>query len=154
MIFGHISQSNPCKFPVPIEKALEFSHTADFRTLETSVVEIEGRTIYAQILDLTTQQRELQKSEVHRKYLDIQFMAWGEEEIGIVNGNNVVSESLLEQSKIIYYQDCENESFSKWYLAATLYFSRKMSFVRHVISIGKSLFEKLLSRLLFQHWVN
>ncbi|MBV8045195.1 YhcH/YjgK/YiaL family protein [Pluralibacter sp.] len=113
MIFGHISQPNPCQFPAAIEKALAFLRSTDFRALEPGVVEIEGRDIYAQILDLTTRPRHMLKPEVHRQYLDIQFLAWGEEEIGIAidTGNNVVSEALLETRDIIYYQDSENESF-------------------------------------------
>ncbi|ARD61950.1 hypothetical protein Y71_19235 [Kosakonia radicincitans DSM 16656] len=113
MIFGHISQPNPCRLPAAIETALEFLRTTDFRTLQPGVVEIDGRTVFAQILDLTTQPREQQKSEVHRRYLDIQFLAWGEEEIGIAidRGNNVIQEELLAQRDIIYYQGSENESF-------------------------------------------
>ncbi|MDP9564835.1 UNVERIFIED_ORG: YhcH/YjgK/YiaL family protein [Kosakonia oryzae] len=113
MIFGHISQPNPCRLPAAIETALEFLRTTDFRTLQPGVVEIDGRTVFAQILDLTTQPREQQKPEVHRRYLDIQFLAWGEEEIGIAidRGNNVIREELLAQRDIIYYQGSENESF-------------------------------------------
>lgn len=113
MIFGHISQPNPCRLPEAIETALEFLRTTDFRTLQPGVVEIDGRTVFAQILDLTTQPREQQKPEVHRRYLDIQFLAWGEEEIGIAidRGNNVIQEELLAQRDIIYYQGSENESF-------------------------------------------
>lgn len=113
MIFGHISQPNPCRLPAAIETALEFLRTTDFRTLQPGVVEIDGRTVFAQILDLTTQPREQQKPEVHRRYLDIQFLAWGEEEIGIAidRGNNVIQEELLAQRDIIYYQNSENESF-------------------------------------------
>ena len=43
MIFGHISQPNPCRLPRAIEKALHFLRTTDFTTLEPGVVEIEGR---------------------------------------------------------------------------------------------------------------
>ncbi|SEL12713.1 YhcH/YjgK/YiaL family protein [Kosakonia sacchari] len=113
MIFGHISQPNPCRLPAAIETALEFLRTTDFRTLQPGVVEIDGRTVFAQILDLTTQPRAQQKPEVHRRYLDIQFLAWGEEEIGIAidRGNNVIQEELLAQRDIIYYQGSENESF-------------------------------------------
>lgn len=113
MIFGHISQPNPCRLPAAIETALEFLRTTDFRTLQPGVVEIDGRTVFAQILDLTTQPREQQKPEVHRRYLDIQFLAWGEEEIGIAidRGNNVIQEELLAQRDIIYYQGSEDESF-------------------------------------------
>ena len=113
MIFGHISQPNPCRLPRAIEKALHFLRTTDFTTLEPGVVEIEGRNIFAQVLDLTTKDLHENRPEVHRRYLDIQFLAWGEEKIGIAidTGNNEISESLLEQRDIIFYHDSEHESF-------------------------------------------
>ena len=112
MIYGHISQPNACRYPAAIEKALDFLRTTDFSKLETGVVEIEGRTIFAQILDLTTRPHDEQRPEVHRKYLDIQFLHSGEEQIGVAidTGNNVVSEELLEQRDIMFFHDCENES--------------------------------------------
>ena len=113
MIFGHISQPNPCRLPRAIEKALHFLRATDFTTLPPGVVEIEGRTIFAQVLDLTTKKPHESRPEVHRRFLDIQFLAWGEEKIGIAidTGNNEISESLLEQRDIIFYHGSENESF-------------------------------------------
>ncbi len=90
---------------------------------------------------------------MHRKYLDIQFMAWGEEEIGIAidTGNNVIAENLLEQRDIIFYQASENESFLKWCLGSYAIFSRRMYTVPLVINIVPRLFVKLSSRWLFLH---
>ena len=45
MIFGHISQPNPCRLPQAIERALAFLRTTDFTTLEPGVVEIDGRDV-------------------------------------------------------------------------------------------------------------
>lgn len=112
MIFGHIAQPNPCKLPAAIEKALEFLRSTDFTQLAPGVVEIDGRQIFAQILDLTTRPQQDNRPEVHRRYLDIQFLAWGEEKIGVAidNGKNIISESLLETRDIIFYENAENES--------------------------------------------
>lgn len=65
MIFGHIAQPNPCRFPAAIEKALDFLRATDFNALEPGVVEIDGKNIYAQIIDLTTRPAE----ENRRKYI-------------------------------------------------------------------------------------
>ncbi|TGB90793.1 YhcH/YjgK/YiaL family protein [Escherichia sp. E2748] len=113
MISGHITQPNPCRLPAAIEKALDFLRATDFNALEPGVVEIDGKNIFAQIIDLTTRQVEENHPEVHRRYIDIQYLAWGEEKIGIAidTGNNKVSESLLEQRDIIFYHHCEKESF-------------------------------------------
>ncbi len=48
-------------------------------TPEPGVVEINGKNIYAQIIDLTTRDKIENRPEVHRQYIDIQFLAWGEE---------------------------------------------------------------------------
>ncbi|EBG6080176.1 DUF386 domain-containing protein [Salmonella enterica] len=113
MIFGHIAQPNPCRLPSAIEQALDFLRNTDFRTLEPGVVEIDGQNIFAQIIDMTTRDAAENRPEVHRRYLDIQFLAWGEETIGVAidTGNNQISESLLEQRDIIFYHDSEHESF-------------------------------------------
>ncbi|CAH6636357.1 YhcH/YjgK/YiaL family protein [Pseudocitrobacter vendiensis] len=113
MIFGHISQPNLCRLPAAIETALNFLRTTDFSELSPGVVEIDGKTIFAQVIDLTTREPHENRPEVHRRYLDIQFLAWGEEKIGIAidTGNNEVSEDLLEQRDIIFYHHSENESF-------------------------------------------
>ncbi|UOY21927.1 YhcH/YjgK/YiaL family protein [Salmonella enterica] len=114
MIFGHIAQPNPCRLPSAIEQALDFLRNTDFRTLEPGVVEIDGKNIFAQIIDMTTRDAAENRPEVHRRYLDIQFLAWGEETIGVAidTGNNQISESLLEQRDIIFYHhDSEHESF-------------------------------------------
>lgn len=113
MLFGHIAQPNPCRLPVAIETALEFLRTTDFRVLPPGVVEIDGKNIYAQIIDLITRPEEEIRPEVHRQYLDIQFLAWGEEKIGLAidTGNNVISESLLTERDIIFYHDSQNEFF-------------------------------------------
>lgn len=113
MIFGHIAQPNPCRLPAVIERALDFLRNTDFRTLLPGVVEIDGKKIFAQIIDLTTRDAAKNRPEVHRRYLDIQFLAWGEEKIGIAidTGRNRISESLLEQRDIIFYHNSEYESF-------------------------------------------
>jgi YhcH/YjgK/YiaL family protein len=113
MIFGHIAQPNPCRLPTAIEKALDFLRSTDFRALEPGVVDIDGKNIFAQVIDLTTRDTAEIRPEVHRRYLDIQFLASGEERIGIAidTGNNKISESLLDQRDIIFYQDSEYESF-------------------------------------------
>lgn len=56
MIFGHIAQPNPCCLPAAIEKALDFLRATDFNALEPGVVEIDGKNIYTQIIDLTTRE--------------------------------------------------------------------------------------------------
>lgn len=112
MISGHISCRDVSAFPAAIQRALAFLRSTNFSQLPTGEIEIEGRNIYAQVIDLTTRPREENRPEVHRKYIDIQYLAHGEEIIGFApdTGNNQISESLLEQRDIIFYHQMENES--------------------------------------------
>lgn len=112
MISGHISCPDVCAFPSAIQRALAFLRTTDFSQLPVGEIEIEGRNIYAQVIDLTTRPREENRPEVHRRYIDIQYLASGEEIIGFApdSGNNQISQSLLEQRDIIFYRQMENES--------------------------------------------
>lgn len=148
MIFGHINQPNPCRLPAAIEQALDFLRTTDFRQLSPGVKEIDGKNIFAQILDLTTRAVPENKPEVHRRYLDIQFLAWGEEKIGIAidTGHNEISESLLEQRDIIFYHHSENESFIEMVPGSYAIFSRRMFIALPVIKQRKPLFAKLSSK--------
>ena len=104
MIFGHISNENPCNLPEAIQRALQFLRSTDFSQQEAGEVEIDGRDIYAQIIDMTTRPKAENRPEVHRRYIDIQFLAWGEEIIGVAAdcGNNKISESLLAERDIIF----------------------------------------------------
>ena len=113
MISGHISCPDVCAFPSAIQRALAFLRTTDFSQLPVGEIEIEGRNIYAQVIDLTTRPREENRPEVHRRYIDIQYLASGEEIIGFApdSGNNQISQSLLEQRDIIFYHASEHESF-------------------------------------------
>ncbi|TBL93715.1 YhcH/YjgK/YiaL family protein [Hafnia alvei] len=112
MIFGHISNENPFVLPTAIQRALNFLRTTDFSQQKVGEVEIDGRNIYAQIIDMTTRPKKDNRPEVHRRYIDIQFLAKGEEIICVAaeRGNNKISESLLAERDIIFYHDVNDES--------------------------------------------
>lgn len=107
MIFGHISQYRTFKLHPALEKALAFIQNTNFDGLPVGEIEIEGRDIYAQVHDLTTQVKEKNRPEVHRRYIDIQYLHKGQELIGYApdRGNNQIIESLLEQRDILFYQE-------------------------------------------------
>lgn len=93
-------------------KSAQFLRTTDFSQQKVGEVEIDGRNIYAQIIDMTTRPKKDNHPEVHRRYIDIQFLAKGEEIICVAaeRGNNKISESLLAERDIIFYHDVNDES--------------------------------------------
>lgn len=113
MIFGHLSQPNPCRFPMAIEKGLDFLRTTDFHNLSPGVIDIDGDKIYAQLIELNTRDSQKINPEVHRRYLDIHCLLSGTERIGVVtdDGSNEISISNIEGQDIIFYKQVQNEFF-------------------------------------------
>jgi len=64
------------------KKAFEFLKNTDLKNIEDGSYEIQGKEIYANIRSLKTKPIEEKKWEVHRKYIDIQYVISGEEKMG------------------------------------------------------------------------
>ncbi len=113
MIFGNIKNFDSSKtiFSPMLLKALNYVKENDFMKMETGVYEIEGKDLYAQVFDIDTKDKSETRPEVHREYIDLQFSVCGNEIIGyaVDTDNNKISESLLEERDIIFYEACENE---------------------------------------------
>ena len=94
------------RYPEPIRKALRYLQDHDFTTLEPGVYEIEGRDIFAQVFDVTTASRQEKKPEFHRNYIDVQFLATGEEYLDFApdKGQSTVVESHPENDLYFYDQ--------------------------------------------------
>jgi biofilm protein TabA len=76
----HIEQQVP--MTPGLKKALDFLRRQDVRGLPEGKAEIEGDRVYAVIQRYATIKTEAPKFEFHRKYIDVQFIASGEETIG------------------------------------------------------------------------
>jgi YhcH/YjgK/YiaL family protein len=114
MIFGHICNTNELMkiLPDSIQKAIIFLQEIDIDTKEVGEYEIQGKDIYAQIVDIATRHIEDSRPEVHRKYVDVQFLFKGSEKIrfAIDNGKNIVYEDMLEDKDLLLYENVEDES--------------------------------------------
>lgn len=114
MIFGHVNdiQSTFGWLPKPLKTAVDHLAATDFNKLEAGNYEIQGRDIYVQVIDMTTKPLAETRPEVHRQYIDVQFLVRGEEKIGVASdtGNNAVAEDLLAQRDLLFYSGMENES--------------------------------------------
>ncbi len=113
MIFGNINDTSDMEkiCSLAIIKAINYLKQNDFVNMKTGVYSIMGDDIIAQVVDRETKSKHDAKAEVHRKYVEIQFSANGNEVIGYAmdTGNNIVTEELLEEKDSIFYNDVENE---------------------------------------------
>jgi YhcH/YjgK/YiaL family protein len=113
MIFSSIYSKDDClKYPVAIQKAIQYLKDHDFNKMETGVYEIDGKRMYAQVFDAAPKPLEELRPEVHEKYVDVQFIVSGQELIGFCadNGSCVVDER-IEERDLIFYKSVENEGY-------------------------------------------
>jgi len=66
------------------QKAFEFIKNTDFSEISDAKIEIDGDNIFALVQKYNTKNPKNAKWEAHRKYIDIQYMISGAENIGFV----------------------------------------------------------------------
>lgn len=97
--------------PKPIQNALHFIKETDFSNHELGAfpLEINGVPMILQVLNLDTKPRGELRPEIHRKYVDIQFLANDSIELAVFyndDGSNVIDENLLETPRdILFYKN-------------------------------------------------
>jgi YhcH/YjgK/YiaL family protein len=114
MIFGHIKdlESSFAWLPEPLKIAVQHLKTTDFVALPAGNYELQGRDIHVQVIDMHTRPFADTHPEVHRQYIDVQFLARGSEKIGVATdtGNNQVARDKLAEHDLLLYAGMENES--------------------------------------------
>lgn len=114
MIFGHINdfEKTFSWLPQPLKLAIEHLKKTDFTRLPAGNYDLQGKDIYVQVIDMTTKIFCETRPEVHRQYIDVQFLVSGRENIGVVpdSGKNTVAENLLAERDLLFYSGVENES--------------------------------------------
>ena len=99
-------------YPEAIEKALDFISNTDFMQLEPGKYIIDGETMFANVMDMTTHGFEGSHPEVHKKYADLMYWPEDGEIIGVAPylGNEKIFESHPEND-IALLEDVVNESY-------------------------------------------
>lgn len=68
-----------------IKPAFEFLKQTDLSTLNVGRIEIDGQNLYAMLQQYTSKPREQAAWEAHRRYIDLQVVLQGTENIGYAN---------------------------------------------------------------------
>ena len=100
MFFSSIhAKQQSVALPAAIEKVLDYLKAHDFTKMEPGRYEIQGDDIFAQVFDAETKPVEEQRPEVHEKFVDVQFLASGQEKLGFTpdTGNYEVAERFDER---------------------------------------------------------
>ena len=118
MLYGNIYNeffSSQLKLlPVPLASALRFLKDNDLTAHEPGKfdIQLEGVNMILQVLDLETKTRNELLPEIHRKYIDVQFLcSGGPENAAYYNddGTNTIHENLLDSPRAIcFYENNPN----------------------------------------------
>ena len=114
MIFGHVNDLDSTFFwlPAPLKTAVAHLKQTDFLALPAGNYDLQGKDIYVQVIDMATKPFAETRPEVHRQYIDVQFLVRGRERIGVASdtGRNAVAEDRLAERDLLFYAGMENES--------------------------------------------
>ena len=100
-------------YPQIIKEALLYLKEADILSMAPGRYDIKGDSVYALVQDIETCSKEEKKPEVHREYIDIQYVAKGRERIGYIPLDNTLIPSVSKPENDIYFfaDDLEYENF-------------------------------------------
>lgn len=100
------------KYHKVINEALKFIKETDFTDMEAKKYLFRNENFFYSIQDVITS-NEGKRPEVHRKYVDIQYLFKGKERIGIQidRGNLLIEENLLEVNDFLFYKDMFDEKY-------------------------------------------
>ncbi len=97
-----------------LKKVLEFAEKTDFKVLEDNIYEINGKNLFYIITSYRTSENIADKyAELHKKYIDVQILLYGEEKFGYSDISSIkkVYKEYDENKDIELYSNVENEDF-------------------------------------------
>ena len=84
MVVDHLAQADMYKALHPgIAKALDYLRNTDFRQMALGRYEIDGDKLIAIVNEYATVDAATEQMEAHRKYIDVQYIVSGAEQMGI-----------------------------------------------------------------------
>ncbi len=97
--------------PPAIQRAIKFLQETDFSTLNDGKHDLEGEEIFASVFSYVTKPREKLNAEVHKRYIDVQYLISGREIIGvgIESLKNRLVEGYSEEKDAAFYSEVKDE---------------------------------------------
>ena len=84
---------------VRIQAALAYLRNTNFDTVDVGRHDIDGDTVYAIVMDYHTKPPEQGFLEVHRRYLDVQYIVTGTERMGYAHRDALTPEGVYDEDK-------------------------------------------------------
>ena len=108
MIYGHIdAKETEAAYSATIRKALHILRTTDVSDMKHGKYPIDGDKLILQVNEIATGPKETKKPEVHKQYIDVQYMVHGHELIGFYpdKKDGLVLEDHYDDNDVLFYQE-------------------------------------------------
>lgn len=114
MIVGHLAniQKEIALYPAALREGFKFLSENDIAELSPGRHAVWGDNLYAVVSEYDTQPKRERRPEAHRNYLDIQYIAAGEEMIGSapLEAAGEIAEDCLKERDVVYYKSVGRET--------------------------------------------
>lgn len=108
MIYGNMNaKETEAAYSETIQKAIRILRETDVTDMHHGKYPLDGDKLILQINEITTGPKETKRPEVHRKYIDVQFMVHGHELIGFYpdKKESEVLDDQLETNDVLFYKE-------------------------------------------------
>lgn len=112
MIVDRIENSNAYPLGKAWQAAFEFLSSLK-PDVEDKKYHIQGEDIFAMVSSYKTRPADAAQFEAHRKYVDIQAVMSGSEEIGWLPGGDLLTKQLYNESKDIEFYHHPNANYTR-----------------------------------------
>ena len=85
------------------EKAFAFIQKAETENLPVGKYEIDGKNLYASVQEYNTKEEQAARFEGHKKYIDIQYIAAGQEAVEVVDIEKCASITEYNEEKDVEF---------------------------------------------------
>lgn len=113
MIFGQLANLKQEKgaLSFAVQRGLQYLQDTDLNQLSTGRHDIVGDTMFALVSEYELAPKESKQPETHEKYIDIQYVARGEELIccSFLSGNCEIEKDELAERDLVFYKQVDEE---------------------------------------------
>jgi YhcH/YjgK/YiaL family protein len=102
MIVDRITNAGLYSADKKLAKALAYLAKTDFAKVEPGKYELDGAKLFALVQQVETKAKEEKQFEAHRKYIDVQFIVSGAEQMGYTHISTLKTSQAYDADK-----DCE-----------------------------------------------
>jgi len=96
-----------------LKKIIEIISSSSAKNLPDGKYEVEGKDLFYLISSYETEEKDKKLAEVHKKYIDLQYIQYGEELVGFapLSSSKKIFEQYSEENDIEKYDRVDDESF-------------------------------------------